>query len=60
MNKFILGIIWLSMVSGAGLAETRSDTAKEQRWAEQIIDTLFDGKEVELLNQVSNWLQSLL
>lgn len=31
------------MVSGAGLADTKSDTAKEQRWAEQIIDTLFDG-----------------
>ena len=47
-SKFISGFIILSVVSGAVLAETLSDTAKEQRWAEQIIDTLFDGEIVWL------------
>jgi pimeloyl-ACP methyl ester carboxylesterase len=41
--KLVLGFILLSVVSGVGFADTLSDTAKEQRWAEQIIDTLFDG-----------------
>lgn len=29
-------------------AETRSDTAKEQRWSEQIVDQLIDGEDVWL------------
>jgi len=37
-----------SSMSVTGLAGTRSDTAKEQRWSEQIIDTLFDGDVVWL------------
>ena len=38
----------LSTISEAGFAVTLSDTAKETRWSEQIIDTLFDGDVVWL------------
>jgi pimeloyl-ACP methyl ester carboxylesterase len=41
---FALAVLTISPLQ----AETLSDTAKEQRWAEQVIDTLFDGEAIWL------------
>ena len=46
--SFFSTVLILSTISTASVAVTLSDTAKEQRWSEQIIDTLFDGDVVWL------------
>lgn len=46
MFRVLTFLTILSFASAA--AETQSDTAKEARWAEQVVDTLFDGEAVWL------------
>ena len=48
LSKTISTIILFAITIQAGLGGTLSDTDKEQRWAEQVIDTLFDGEAVWL------------
>jgi len=43
-----LVIVLALWASNSLFAQTLSDTGKEQRWAEQVIDTLFDGEPVWL------------
>ena len=42
------GLLLLSLTSASLGADTQSDVAKEQRWADQIVDQLIDGEEVWL------------
>jgi len=53
MHTVRVVIIWwvlcyLALVPAQAVSETFSDTEKEKRWADQIIDTLFDGEVVWL------------
>ena len=48
MIQLMLAIVMVLGVPTTGLAQTFSDTDKEQRWAEQVLDTLFDGEPVWL------------
>ena len=51
MNIFPRFLIGLALAGGLPTvlwAQTLSDTDKEQRWAEQVIDTLFDGEAIWL------------
>lgn len=41
-------LCYLALVPAPAISETFSDTEKEKRWADQIIDTLFDGEVVWL------------
>lgn len=49
-QKILAGLVLvlLAMVLGAPAYATNSDTAKEKRWAEQVIDGLLDGDELWL------------
>ena len=42
------GLLLLSLTTASFGANTQSDVAKEQRWADQIVDQLIDGEEVWL------------
>ena len=42
------GLLLLSLTSASFGADSQSDVAKEQRWADQIVDQLIDGEEVWL------------
>ena len=51
MNRFLLPAVFLVLISwflAPVSAATLSDTAKESRWAEQIIGSLLDGEAVRL------------
>jgi pimeloyl-ACP methyl ester carboxylesterase len=52
MNKFyqlsICTLLLLSVAASPLRAGTQSDTAKEKRWSEQIVDQLIDGEDVWL------------
>lgn len=47
-RRSLIGLIFLVLVSPALLAATRSDTAKETRWEEQIVPSLLVGEAVKL------------
>ncbi len=43
-----LTLVYLALVPVHGVSQTFSDAEKEKRWADQIIDTLFDGEVIWL------------
>jgi pimeloyl-ACP methyl ester carboxylesterase len=47
-NLLCVCVLLLSTLTSSLYAATQSDTAKEQRWSEQIVDQLIDGEEVRL------------
>ncbi|MDH3389128.1 MAG: alpha/beta hydrolase family protein, partial [Gammaproteobacteria bacterium] len=52
-------LIWFALLSivllsAAPASATNSDTAKEQRWAEQVVDGLLDGDAVWLLDDIGH------
>jgi len=48
IKRIAVGFCMFVAFYSAASAQTLSDTAKEKRWAEQVIDTLFDGEAVWL------------
>ncbi|MCP4982536.1 MAG: alpha/beta fold hydrolase [Gammaproteobacteria bacterium] len=46
----MLIFIWLAVSVGVSAEATNSDTAKERRWAQQVIDGLLDGDEAWLID----------
>lgn len=46
-RRYLIGLIFL-LLAGPSLAATKSDTAKEKRWEEQIVPDLMVGKAVKL------------
>lgn len=46
-RRYLIGLIFL-LLAGAGFAATKSDTAKEKRWEEQIVPSLMVGEAVKL------------
>lgn len=47
MKKLFLAVIAINLLVAASFTQA-SDLAKEQRWAEQIVDAIFDGEPVTL------------
>lgn len=47
-RRFLIGLMFFALVSPLVMAATKSDTAKEKRWKEQIIPSLLVGKAVTL------------
>lgn len=46
-RRYLIGLIFL-VLAGQSLAATKSDTAKEKRWEEQIVPSLMVGEAVKL------------
>ena len=46
-RRYLIGLIFF-VLAGVSLAATKSDTAKEKRWEEQIVPSLISGEAVKL------------